>query len=455
VTDSSTSNGSNFDISGDQIPGLTIHSLSAGADQYTLYTESAALAYKAYPVAIDQVELVMPFNDPALTTNRSTFLLVKLDPATVTFNGKNGKLNRDGDSTPGEAEEDAVYLYYTGVTQAAGDTAAPFTAPATGMSYYPGIISGYGPSGDFLTKGGNTLTITGFTVTAALHSAPTTVFDAATLIQAYVFQKYDRSAGTWNPLTPVSQSFATGALTITFGNDAPGNRDIVRYIVDPYRIVANVKAGGANGTTIRASYNQDRYKNKSGNISRSRVEWNYLGPFDNPAPNATPSLRIDSVTAINSTTAPGLQVAGLKGNYYLDLEVRVDPTGTGITTPQNQTLDIASLTAKGNIRVFQKEANSDNYGGDVLKEISIDPAKITLISGTQFRIYLPGDYTRVPDFNTPPNIGNLEIRIYNVSLNFRKDTIDTGDSATAYFFKPNGGVDETGVYRFEVLGPAS
>jgi hypothetical protein len=453
----------NFDIENNKIPGLSIHSLTDAATDYAPFTESAALDYNAYPIAKNQVELVMPFNEAFLTTNHSTLLLVKLDPSQVTFNGKNVKLNQDGDSEPGEAEEDAGYFYYTNVQAPANYTGVAFAAPTKGVLRGDATITGY----DSLTpkvsaSGGVTLEIGPFAVASkggyvSYSATPRAVFDASTLINAYKFQKYAPSTDTWNDLSPTPAfDTNTGTLSITFSSSAPGVQDLVRYLIDPYRIAANIKVGAAE---IRADYNQYLYKDKEGKISLPSDDWTYLDPFDKDSPNpATPYLKIVTATTLGSP--PSLQVEGSRGNYYLDLTVDYPVlANTGITSAENQKLNIASLTAEGNIKVFQRKGKSGNSGGDLVKEIEIDPSKITLKSANEFRLYLPEDYTKRTDEDSGIQVGNLEIRIYRgVSLSFRKDTPDTGDEVTAYFFRPNpdtGKFDATGSYRFEVKGPAN
>jgi hypothetical protein len=68
----------------------------------------SGLAYSAYPVAKNKVELQLPFNETELQSASSptSRLILKLDPTQVTFNDGRGKLNTDGDTKPGEAEED-------------------------------------------------------------------------------------------------------------------------------------------------------------------------------------------------------------------------------------------------------------------------------------------------------------------------------------------------------------
>jgi hypothetical protein len=446
VDDSATSNTSNFDIDAqNKIPGLSIHLLTSSAP-YTLYTEvEPALDYSAYPVSKNEVELVMPFNDSVLASTATEYLVVKLDPAKVTFNGGAGRLNRDGDSRPGEAEEDAYFFIYTNITEPTGYSGAQYTTPSPGIPYYFGTISGYSLTGPFLTQGGSSLAVQGFTIDTTLSGTPNAEFKEEDLIKAFRFEKFYPAEGVWKPLAPSTQTFnpTSGTLTISFGADAPGARDIVRYMIDPYLIVSSKKAGGDRGTTIRASYDQSANTDRNGNISKNA--WVYLGPFDNPSPT-TPNLTIKNATLL--TADPTLTVSGFRGNYFIDLEVDISNPGG---TPFNQVLNLDTLRTSGNIRVFQKTAidGASNYNGEVEAEIRIDPSKITMLSGTKFRVYLPANYAPTRVSPTSGNFGNLELRIYNVVLNFNQGSA-SGTSATAYFFKPNGGVDDTGAYRFEV-----
>ncbi|MDR1278930.1 MAG: hypothetical protein LBK02_09270 [Treponema sp.] len=435
-----TNNSINFDIgAGNQIPGLSIHLLTA-ATQYTLYNEvDPALNYSAYSIAKNQVELVMPFNDSILTSTATKHLIVKLDPTKVTFNGGKGRLNRDNDSRPGEAEEDAQYFYYTNVTPPVGYGGQPYTTfgPNDGLRYYTGTIANPAFSGDFPSQGGPSLAVSSFTIDSSLSGTPNTEFRADDLVKAFRFEKFYPAEGVWRPLKPTSQTFNTGTLTISFGADNPTSRDIARYMIDPYLIVSSKKAGGDNrGTTIRGSYNQSIYTGANGSISKD--DWTYLGPFDSPS---TPSRSLSIASAALLTAPPSITVSGFRGNYFIDLTVNT--SGTGVFDP---VLDIVTLRNKGNIRIFQKKAAA--YNGDVVAELTIDPQKITLLSGNQFRIYLPADYA--PLSGTPA--GNLEVRIANVILNFKQGS-SSGTPTTAYFFQPNGSVDETGAYRFEVKFP--
>jgi hypothetical protein len=445
VADTKTTDSINFDIgAGNQIPGLSIHLLTA-ATQYSLYNEvDPALNYSAYSIAENQVELVMPFNDSILTSTATKYLIVKLDPTKVTFNGGKGRLNRDGDSRPGEAEEDALYFYYTNVTEPVGYTGTGYTAPTAtqGIRYYTNTIA-LPTTVSFPVFGGPTLSADTFAIDGSLSGTPNAEFRAEDLVKAFRFEKFSPVTGVWQPLIPTGQNFnsTTGGLTITFGADAPQARDIVRYVIDPYLIVSSKKAGGDNrGTTIRASYDQSIYAAKDGKISKNA--WQYLGPFDNSP--AIPYLTIDTATLL--TTAPLKSVSGSRGNYFIDLKVNINSPGG---TVHNEVLNIDTLRNRGNIRIFQKSGEASGHGGDVMAEVSIDPTKITLLSPTEFRIYLPANYAPL----TTPNKGNLEIRIINVTLGFNLNS-SNGASTTAHFFRPNGGsVDDTGAYRFEVKFP--
>jgi hypothetical protein len=452
VADTKTSNSINFDIgAGDQIPGLSIHLLLKAATQYTLYNEvDPALNYSAYPIAKNQVELVMPFNDSILTSTATKHLIVKLDPTKVTFNGGKGRLNRDGDSRAGEAEEDAQYFYYTNVTPPVGYGGLPYTTfgPNDGIEYYTGTIIGYNLNGTFLTYGGPTLAVRDFGIDSSLSGTPFAEFRAEDLVKAFRFEKFSPATGVWQPLIPIGQNFTAGVgtstLNISFGADAPQSREIVRYMIDPYLIVSSKKAGGDDrGTIIRASYDQFKYAAKNGSISENDWE-EYLGPFDNPSPNELPYLTINGATLL--TAAPSIGVSGARGNYFIDLTVDTHPPSGAVDDPK---LDIDTLQNRGNIRIFQKSGAA--YNGKVMAEVSIDSTKITLLSGTRFRIYLPANYAPL----IGPPAGNLEIRIANVTLGFTQGTSPVV-SKTAYFFLPNGGsvnVDDTGAYRFEVKSP--
>jgi hypothetical protein len=452
-SNSKTTDSVNFDIgAGNQIAGLSIHLLTSASDQYTLYNEvDPPLNYNAYPVTENQVELVMPFNDPILgstttnpTNNPTKYLIVKLDPTKVTFNGGKGRLNRDGDSRPGEAEEDAHYFYFTNITAPAGYTGSTaYAAPHQGIQYYTNTITPPA-SVSFPVFGGSTLSVDTFAIDGSLSGTPNAEFRAEDLVKAFRFEKFSPVTGVWQPLIPTGQSFnsTTGGLTITFGADAPQPRDIVRYVIDPYLIVSSKKAGGDNrGTTIRASYDQSIYAAANGSISKS--DWEYLGPFDNSP--AIPYLTINGATLL--TASPGINASGSRGNYFIDLKVNINSPGG---TVHNEVLNIDTLRNRGNIRIFQKSGKASGYGGDVMAEVSIDPTKITLLSPTDFRIYLPANYAPL----TTPDKGNLEIRIINVTLGFNLNS-SNGASTTAHFFRPNGGgtADETGSYCFEVKFP--
>jgi hypothetical protein len=463
VNSSKTSDTSNFDIGTDKkIKGLSIFPLKAGADNYTLYEEvGSGLAYQAYAIAKNQVELQLPFNETELqpASSPTSYLILKLDPVQLSFNGGKGKLNTDGDAQPGEAEEDAFYLYYTNVKPAAG---ASYTAPTMGRRYAniptDKVTYAATPDTNFLNYGGAVLKLGPFSVPAGVSATPNAHFTASTLIKAYRFEKFNRNTGTWAPLVPAAAADAdfdtsTGELTIKFSAaDAPAAFDIVRYMVNPYLIVADIKAGGDKGTTLRGSYDQ------SGNNSSAKTitddEWAYTSVMDtNPA---SPYLTINGATVLNTT--PSLAVIGDYRSYYLDLAVVVqNPSGTVNT--DSTVLDLASLrqaasagtaqtpATQSNIRIFQVNGtgNPNTDTGKLIREIAFDRSRIELKSPAEFRIHLPQDYV-----NYESN-AYLEVHIINAKAAFQ----DNITSKTATFFKPNGAVDYTGSYRFRVKGPAS
>lgn len=454
VNSAKTSNTSNFDIGADKkIKGLSIFPLKAGVDARTLYEEvGSGLDYTAYPVAKNQVELQLPFNETELqaASSPTSWLILKLDPAALTFNGGKGKLNADGDTLPGEAEEDFAALYYTGVKPATGT----YPAPNPGMVYANTAIVNYGttPDNDFLNYGGSSLELSGFSVPAQVSSTPAAHFTASTLIKAYRFEKFNRNTGDWAPLVPDTglSTFdtGTGKLTIRFSTaDAPGAFDIVRYMVDPYLIVAGIKAGGDQGTTLRGSYNQFLNKSKDGTVTADA--WSYTNVMDT-TPVASPYLTITGAVALTGT--PTLAVSGAYRSYYLDLGVGV--TFSGTVNANSTVLDLASLqqaassgaaaspATQSTIRIFQMNG-SDSTTSKIIKEISFDRSRIELKSPTEFRIHLPQDYVNYSSG------AYLEIHIINAKAAF----MSIAESKTATFFKPNGAVDYTGAYRFRVKGP--
>ncbi|MDR1588503.1 MAG: hypothetical protein LBS57_13700 [Treponema sp.] len=456
VATSKTANTSNFDIgtADKKIKGLSIYPLKAGTDNYTLYVEGdTALDYTAYPIGKNQVELQLPFTEADLkpAANPTSWLILKFDPIQVTFNGGKGKLNTDGDTLPGEAEEDFFALYYTNVRPAA---AAGYPAPTQGMKYANTLTVTAGTiDSDFLHYGGSSVKISGFSIPTSLAAgAYNTPFDPADLIKAYRFEKFDRQTGNWKPLVPGNPAFTAGVLTLNFSTgDAPEPLDIVRYMVDPYLIVSTARAGGlTNGTTLRASYNQFLHK------TIGDASWTYSNVMDtNPA--STPYLTIPGVTAL--ATTPTISVSGAYRSYYVDLTVVVN----GATVVANSTLlDLDSLrqaasagtgmgtgqtaAARSNIRIFQVNGtgNPGATTGKIIREISFDRGRIELKSPTEFRIHLPRDYGNYSSG------AYLEIHIINASATFRSGI----DTKTAAFWKPNGAVDHTGSYRFRVKGPA-
>jgi hypothetical protein len=445
----------NFDIGTDKkIKGLSIYPLKAVTDSYTLYEEAGSgLAYTAYPIGKNQVELLLPFTEAELKQSASptSWLVLKLDPTQVTFNGGKGKLNTDGDTLPGEAEEDFFALYYTNVRPTATGT---YSAPTQGMKYIntaratPWVTTGALAS-NFLNYGGSSLDISGFSIDNSLAaSAHNTPFDSAGLVKAYRFEKFDRQTGNWKPLIPENPAFTAGVLTLRFGADAPGPLDIVRYMVDPYLIVANIKAGGPKGATLRASYNQFLHK------TIGETEWRYSNVMDtNPA--SIPYLTINNAVALTTTPSASLSVRGEYRSYYIDLTVTVNNPGIA---PSDVLLDLESLrqaagagtgtgtgqtaATQSNIRIFQMNGMSSS--GSIIREISFDRSRIELKGPAEFRIHLPQDYGNYSDN------AYLEIHIINAKAAFRAGA----ETKTAAFWKPNGTVDYTGSYRFRVKGPS-
>jgi hypothetical protein len=459
VTSAETSNTANFDIGADKkIKGLSIYPLKAAADNYTLYEEvGPGLDYTAYPIAKNQVELLLPFTEAELQqgANPTSWLIIKFDPAQLSFNGGKGKLNTDGDTLPGEAEEDFFALYYTNVRP---DTAGTYPAPVSGMKYFstagPSPVTVGSLSTDFLNYGGASVDISGFSIATGLTApaADNTPFNAADLISAYRFEKFNRQTGEWKALVPENPSFANGVLTLNFGaGDAPGPLDIVRYMVDPYLIVSTAKAGGAaKGAVLRASYNQFLHKAVGNNA------WTYSPVMDVRSPS--PSIPYLTITgATDLTTTPTLSVKGAYRSYYIDLSVQVN-NAPGIIA-DSTLLDLNSLrqaasagtgtgtgqtaATQSNIRIFQVNGNAVN--SEIIREISFDRGRIELKSPEEFRIHLPQDYGNYEGYSF------LEIHIINASATYKTAT----ETHTATFCMPGPNpVDCTGSYRFRVRGPA-
>jgi hypothetical protein len=454
----------NFDIGPDKkIKGLSIFPLKAGTDNYTLYEEiGPGLAYTAQPVAKNKVELALPFNEPELQpgSTPTSYLLLKLDPTQVTFNGGRGKLNTDGDTLPGEAEEDAYYAYFTAVQPKTGPS---YAAPSLGRRYNdntevvtPGTPYPALPGNDFLNYGGAAFELRGFRVPSTVSATPYAHFTAGKLIQAYRFEKFNRVTGTWAPL-PIdsSSSFDTtnGALTIRFAAaGAPGAFDIVRYMVDPYKITADIKAGGSRGTTLRSDYKQFLNSGTGGIITDT--DWTYSNVMDSQTtPN--PWLTIFDATALD-VTPNNLAVSGGYRSYYLELELRANYSG--VVNPGTTLADLESLrqaasagtaqsgARQSNIRIFQVNGTGapSTDTGKIIKEINFDRSRIELTSPVKFRIYLPADYVNYSSG------AYLEVHIINAKATF----MSGAESKTATFFKPNGALDYTGAYRFRVKGPA-
>jgi hypothetical protein len=229
-------------------------------------------------------------------------------------------------------------------------------------------------------------------------------------------------------------------------------------MVNPYLIVADIKAGGDKGTTLRGSYTQ--FLNGGAKETVTDTDWTYTAVMEpSPPASGNPYLTINSATTLSTT--PTLSVSGAYRSYYLDLSVTVtNPSGAVVAN--STVLDLDSLrqaasvgtnqpgqtgARQSTIRIFQVNGTdvptADN--GKIIKEISFDRGRIELKSPTEFRIFLPQDYVNYSSG------AYLEIHIINVKAAFESGA----ESKTAIFYKPNGTVDYTGSYRFRVKGPAS
>jgi hypothetical protein len=356
-----------------KIPGLEVYTVE-GTSGSAMVRHQTALAYTAVPTDRDTVELRLPFTRNVVSTD--TVVLV-VDPATVRFNGE-GKLNTDGDTEPGESEED-IYIEYLAVTDnpaiiTSGGT--PLTA-VTGMFYMPPVGNALTPPTAPSTTGIATaterLSVVGGTKlqigTFADNAGSNGNFDGAALTRAYKFQRFDHAAKNWVDVTPTGDlNTTTGVLTLTF--PAASLYDFYRYQVDLYQIV---EKDAVQNYKHRVSYDQ-----KKGYASGTGVAgaWTILGFTTD---DSTTPVLLPSGTYI---AVPG----GIAGQYYLDVTV---PNISG----GNYDADlIASTLTPANIQVVYYELGPSDPSTNSYGEVALTDASFEKLGPREFRIKMPSSF---------------------------------------------------------------